>query len=160
MSDVTLVCVTCGKEKIYCTFKDAQKKGWTLGNAEYCPKCKPEKPPMPRRTREWYQFYYYLSMLRGNTLDNLDLDEIRKNDEVFMAWWSGVQRPETWVEDTMVHWHLYPKDFSWEKYKENADTKIKYKTALELRAKNYWYMVFTFQDHSIDYWCGPTLEIY
>jgi len=150
MSDVTLVCVSCGKEKIYDTFEEAQKKGWTLGNAECCSTCKPEKPPMPRHTREWYQFYYYLSMLRGNTLDNLELDEIRRNDEVYMDWLSVEQRPETWVEDTMVHWHIYPDDFSWEKYK----------SAMELRAENYWYMVFTFRGHSVDYWCGPTLEIY
>lgn len=158
MSDVTVVCVTCGKEKIYCTFEDA--RGWTLGLAEYCPKCKPEKPPMPRHSREWYQFYYYLSLLKGNMEDNLELDRIRRSDPLFMSWWNGVTRPDTWVEDTMVHWHIYPADFTWEKYKTDKDMWLKYNASLEQRALNYWFMIRTFQGTSIDYWCGDYLEIY
>ena len=154
------MCVTCGKEKIYCTLEEARTKGWTLGLAEYCPKCKPEKPPMPRHSREWYQFYYYLSLLKGNMEDNVELDRIRRSDPLFMSWWNRITRPDTWVEDTMVHWHIYPKDFSWEKYKTDKNMWLKYNASLEQRALNYWYMVKTFQDHSIDYWCGQTLEIY
>ena len=72
-------------------------------------------------------------------------------------------RSETWVEDTMVHWHLYPEGFSWEKYKTDRDTWLKYNASIELRARNYWYTVYTFEEHRYlltDYWCGTYLEIY
>lgn len=160
MSDVQMVCTTCGKEKIYCTFEEALQKGWTLGLAECCPKCKPETPPMPRHSKEWYQFYYYLALLKGNMEDNLELDRIRRSDPLFMSWWNGLERPETWVEDTLVHWHVYPEDFSWEKYNTDRSMWLKYNASLEQRAHNYWYMVKTFQGEHIDYWCYDHLEIY
>ena len=162
MSDVTVVCITCGKEKIYPTFKYAESKGWTLGNAEYCKSCKPPTPRVPSKPAVWYQFHWYLSLLRGNMQDNLDLDRVRRNDPLFMQYWDSQQRAETWVEDTLVHWHIYPADFSWKKYKNERATWLKYNASLEQRALNYWYMVYTFEEHRaiLDYWCGPTLEIY
>ena len=94
--------------------------------------------------------------------DNLHLDRIRRGDELFMAYWDSMVRQETWVEDTLVHWHIYPADFSWKKYKNERATWLKYNASLEQRALNYWYMVYTFEEHRaiLDYWCGPTLEIY
>ena len=163
MSDVTVVCVICGKEKIYCSFEDA--KGWTLGHAEYCPKCKPQKPipRVPNKQPVWYQFHWYICLLRGSRQDNIELDRIRRGDEYFMTYWDKQERSETWVEDTMVHWHLYPEGFSWEKYKTDRDTWLKYNASIELRARNYWYTVYTFEEHRYlltDYWCGTYLEVH
>jgi len=92
--------------------------------------------------------------------DNLQLDRIRRSDELFMAYWDT--RSESWFEDSMVHWHMYPADFSWKKYHNDRATWLKYNATLEQRAMNYHYMVYTFQEHSaiLDYWCGTTLEIY
>jgi len=162
MSSVTVVCVICGKDKTYDSFKNAILKGWTIGNHEYCKNCKPLPPAPPSKPRVWYQFYWYLSLLRGNMQDNLELDRIRRNDELFMAYWDSQQRKETWVEDTMKHWHAYPADFSWKKYHNDRATWLKYNATLEQRARNYHYMVYTFQEHAgfIDYWCGTSLEIY
>ena len=162
MSDVTVVCVKCGKEKIFPSFLYAKSKGWTLGNLEYCKNCEPDlKPQLPNKPPVWYQFHWYLSLLRGNMRDNLQLDRIRRADEYFMAYWDH-ERSETWVEDTLVHWHIYPADFSWEKYKTDRNHWLKYNASLEQRALNYWYMVFTFEEHKhlLNYWCGPYLEIY
>ena len=72
MSDVTVVCVTCGKEKIYPSYEYA--KGWTLGKAEYCPNCKPSKPipRVPNKPAIWYKFHWYICLLRGNRDDTID----------------------------------------------------------------------------------------
>ena len=163
MSDVTMVCVACGKEKIFDSWEHA--KGWTLGRAEYCPNCKPPKPipRVPKKPAIWYKFYWYLCLLRGSREDNKELDRIRRADEYFMTYWNRHERPETWVEDTMVHWHLYPEGFSWEKYKNDKDTWLKYNASLEQRALNYHYLVWTFEEHKhlfTDYWTESTLEIH
>lgn len=162
MSSVTIVCVICGKEKTYDSFEYAESKGWTLGNHEYCKTCKVRPPAPPSKPKVWYQFYWYLSLLRGNMRDNLQLDRIRRSDELFMAYWDSMSRQETWVEDTLAHWHIYPADFSWKRYRNDRATWLKYNASLEQRALNYHYMVYTFHEHRaiLDYWCGPTLEIY
>ena len=162
MSDVTLVCVTCGKESTYPCFQDA--KGWTLGNAEYCPNCKPPKPipRVPNKPAIWYKFHWYICLLRGNRKDNKELDEIRRGDAFFMRYWNRMSRSETWVEDTLVHWHIYPEGFSWEKYKTDKDMWLKYNASLEQRALNYHYVLWSFEEHRhllTDYWTGSTLEI-
>ena len=162
MSDVTVVCVSCGKERVYPSFEDA--KGWSLGQAEYCGECKPAKPipRVPRKPALWYKFHWYLCLLRGNRKDNMELDRIRREDEYFMKYWNRVERSETWVEDTLVHWHLYPEEFSWEKYRTDRATWLKYNASLEQRALNYHYIVWTFEEdkHLLkDYWVGTTLEI-
>ncbi len=165
MSDVTLVCVTCGSEKVFPSFKYAQTKGWTLGHAEYCSKCTPQKPipRVPNKPAVWYRFHWYMCLLRGGRQDNVELDRIRRGDKYFMTYWDRQERSETWVEDTMVHWHLYPEGFSWESYRTDRATWLKYNASIELRARNYWYMVYTFKEHRYlltDYWCERTLEIY
>jgi hypothetical protein len=165
MSDVTLVCVTCGKEKIYPSFEYAQSKGWTLGHEEYCSKCKPQKPipRTPNKPAIWYKFHWYICLLSGNRHDNDELDCIRRGDKCFMTHWNRQERSETWVEDTMVHWHLFPAGFSWEKYRTDRDTWLKYNASVELRARNYWYIVFTFGEHRhllSDYWTSKHLQIF
>ena len=162
MSSVSVVCVICGKDKTYVSFEYAESKGWTLGNHEYCKTCKPLPPSLPSKPGVWYQFYWYLSLLRGNMQDNLELDRIRRGDSSFMAYWNSMSRPETWFEDTMVHWHMYPAGFSWKKYHNDKGTWLKYNAALEQRALNYCYMVYTFQEDRVlfDYWCSEYLEIY
>jgi len=162
MSDVMVVCVTCGKESTYPCFQDA--KGWTLGNLEYCPNCKPPKPipRVPNKPPEWYKFFWYISLLRGGRDDNIELDQLRRSDKYFMTYWHRQSRSESWVEDTLVHWHLYPKGFSWEKYRTDRATWLKYNASLEQRALNYHFVVWSFKDHRhllTDYWTEPTLEI-
>lgn len=162
MSDVTLVCVTCGKESTYPCFQDA--KGWTLGHAEYCPSCKPPKPipRVPRNPAVWYKFHWYICLLRGGREENRELDEIRRGDEYFMTYWNRLERSETWVEDTLVHWHIYPEEFSWDKYRTDRKMWLKYNASLEQRALNYHYIRCIFKEHRhllTDYWTEPTLEI-
>ena len=164
MTDVTVVCVKCGREKVYDSFREAESRGWTLGNLEYCGKCEPDKPipRVPDRPPVWYKFHWYICLLRGGKEDNLKLDRIRRADTYFMTYWNQRERSETWVEDTLTHWHLYPKDFSWQKYRDDRDTWLKYNASLEQRALNYHFVVWTFEEHKrmlTDYWTGCTLEI-
>ena len=165
MSDVTIVCVKCGKEKIFEEFQQASDQGWTLGIREYCKRCKPDRPipRVPHQPAIWYKFYWYLSLLRGNRDDNYKLDSIRRADEYFMTFWKRKERSETWVRDTMVHWHCFPKDFSWEKYENDRDTWLKYNASIEQRALNYHFIVWTFKDYRHlfrEYWTEQCLEVY
>lgn len=163
MSDVTVVCVKCGKEKIFPSFLYAESKGWTMGLEEYCKNCKPEPelPQPPSKPAVWYQFYWYLSLLRGGRDENLVLDRIRRADTCFMTYWDQQQRTGTWVEDTLYHWHVFPSDFTWKRYHSERQLWLKYNASLEQRARNYQYVVWTFKEHKhlLEYWTGRFLEI-